>query len=554
MKVIAESAYNHQGNFKYLLKLAKASKQANADYFAVQMMNVDEFCTKEYSKYQLYKDTEFSENQWVELFDYCKSNDMEVLPCTLEKSSFDLAYNYGYRLVKIHGTDLTNKPFLNYIKSKGDCKIILETQCSTDFEVKLALEDFHDIIECLFHGFSNYPTEPNEHNLLALKYMQERYNISVGFADHSLDTQIIPCMAMAMGCDFIEKHITINRNDRQFDYQVSLEPFEFSVLVNTIKHYHQVMGDKIKHPLKSEKGFRDIIFKKYLGNGIFKRDNEGKTFIGSEINSFCKTSISAAIIARLKSKRLKYKVLMPFGESELIVSLYHRLKENCAAIGHIELATSYLFEDKPLADLFESKDLPYYVGHPESVIDRLIEVAYKNKSAGVFRVTGDNPFTDPFLMDKMVDIFTKTDADYVRVNNVPFGISAELFRTSYLWDLYLKMDNPFVSEYLSWFVLNDDSCKKACIDFECDKSFAKYVNLSIDYPKDYEYSANLLNEINIVPFKNIVLNDVISHLTDAHVVDVTKQIKLPDGVNILYSDYMKLIDETDYIYKEKYQI
>ena len=39
-----------------------------------------------------------------------------------------------------------------------------------------------------------------------------------------------------------------------------------------------------------------------------------------------------------------------------------------------------------------------------------------------------------------------------------------------------------------------------------------------------------------------------------HVVDVTKQIKLPDGVSILYSDYMKLIDETDYIYKEKHQI
>ena len=32
MKVIAESAYNHQGNFEYLLELAKASKQANADY------------------------------------------------------------------------------------------------------------------------------------------------------------------------------------------------------------------------------------------------------------------------------------------------------------------------------------------------------------------------------------------------------------------------------------------------------------------------------------------------------------------------------------------
>jgi N,N'-diacetyllegionaminate synthase len=554
MKIIAESAYNHQGSFEYLLALASASKKAGADYFTVQMMNVDDFCTQEYSKYQLYKNTEFSEKQWVELFDYCKSIDIEVIPCTLEKASFDLAYNYGFRLVKIHGTDLTNKPFLSYIKSKEDCRIILETQCSTDFEVKLAVEEYHDMIECLFHGFSNYPTEPDEHNLLALKYMQDRYDISVGFADHSLDTQIIPCMAMAMGCDYIEKHITINRSDRQFDYQVSLEPYEFSVLVNTIKQHQRVIGHKVKHPVKSEKSFRDIIFKKYLGEGVFKRDNEGKTFIESEIDSFSNTNISAAIIARLKSKRLKYKVLKPFGENESIISLYQRLKENCTTIDHIELATSYLAEDKPLADLFDSKGLPYYVGHPESVIDRLLEVAYKNKSAGVFRVTGDNPFTDPVLMEKMVEIFTNSDADYVRVNDVPFGISAELFRTSYLWDLYLKMDDPFVSEYLSWFVLNDESCKKACIEFECDKSYAKYVNLSIDYPEDYEYATNLLSEINIKPFKDIVLKDVISHLTDSHIVDVTKHIKLPDGVSILYSDYMKLIDETDYIYKEKYQI
>lgn len=63
IKIIAESAYNHQGNFEYLKQLALESKKANADYFTVQMMNVNEFCTKEYSKYQLYKDTEFTETQ-----------------------------------------------------------------------------------------------------------------------------------------------------------------------------------------------------------------------------------------------------------------------------------------------------------------------------------------------------------------------------------------------------------------------------------------------------------------------------------------------------------
>ena len=551
MKIIAESAYNHQGNLEYLKDLALASKNASADYFTVQVMNVDEFCTKQYSKYKLYKETEFSKDQWIKLFEYCKTINLEVIPCTLEKASFDLAYDYGYRLVKIHGTDLTNFHLLQHIKDKGDCKIILETQCSTDFEINLAVEKFHEIIECLFHGFSNYPTEPNEHNLLALNYLKKRYNLDIGFADHSLDTQIIPCMAMSLGCKYLEKHITLHRNDRQFDYQVSLEPFEFSVLVNTIKHYRQSLGKPVKHPVKSEKSYRDILFKKYFGEGSFKRDNEGKTFIEHEISNFSKDNITAALIARLKSKRLKLKVLKKFGDNELIISLFNRLKSNCSNITYIELATSYLPEDQPLSLLFEEKKLPHFEGHPESVIDRLLEVAFKNKSSAVFRVTGDNPFTDPFLMDRMVEIFKKNDVDYVRVNNVPFGVSAELFKTSYLWKLYLQLEDPFTSEYLSWFVLNDKKCKKACIEFDHPEDFIKYVNLSIDYPEDYDHAVGVLDKINKNTFESIELKDIINNISSTHKVDVTKYIKLPDGIKILYSDYMKLIDETEYVYKEK---
>ncbi len=554
MKVIAESAYNHQGNFNYLKELAQAAKNSGADYFTVQMMNVEEFCTKEYSKYQLYKDTEFTTNQWVELFDYCKTINLPLIPCTLEKASFDLAYNYGFRLVKIHGTDLTNVPFLQYIKDKKDCKVILETQCSTDFEVKLAVEKFSEIIECLFHGFSNYPTESDEHNLLALNYLKKQYSLPVGFADHSLDTQIMPCMAMALGCSYIEKHITIKRSDRHFDYQVSLEPNEMGIMVSTLKHYVQSLGVAVKHPVKSEKNYRNILFKKHLGNGIYKRDNTGRTSIEDEIHGFNNGNVTAALIARLKSQRLKLKVLKPFGENELIVSLYHRLKTNCKLIQHIELATSYHADDAPLVKLFDDKKLPLYTGHPESVIDRLIEVAYKNKSAAIFRVTGDNPFTDPKLMDKMVEIFQQHDVDYVRVNNVPFGVSAELFKTSYLWKLYLEMEDPFVSEYLSWFVLKDDSCKKACIDFASDKPFVKYVNLSIDYPEDYEHASSVLNKINKDDYNKIQLKDIIDNVTDKHVVDVSKSIKLPGGVTILYSDYMKLIDTTNYVHRETYKL
>lgn len=551
MKIIAESAYNHQGDFEYLKQLAVAAKKSNTDYFTVQMMNVDSFCTKDYSKYKLYKDTEFSESQWIEIFNYCKSIEIDVIPCTLEEKSFDIAYNYGYRLFKIHGTDLINKKFLEYINLKEDAKFILETQCLTELEIDFAVSILGNKVECIFHGFNNYPTEINEHNLLALKYLKEKHPCKIGYADHSLDTATIPAMAMVLGCDYLEKHITLSRADRHFDYQVSLEPDEFQALVSNTRHYSKAIGKAVKYPIESEKKYRDIILKKRMPDGTFLRQNTGKTYFESEIDSFEKKNISAAIIARLKSQRLKQKVLLPFAGEELLSYLYNRIKNETNSVKHVELATSYLPEDKPLMDLFQSKGYASYAGHPYSVIDRLLQVAMKNKSTAVFRITGDNPLTDPYLADEMVEIFVQNDVDYVRANNVPFGTSAELFKTKYLWDLYLKMEDPFVSEYLSWFVLKDETCKKAAIELKGQPDFVKYVNLSIDYPEDYEYATTVLNLVNSNKPYSIKLKDIIENINDQHIVDVNKYIKLPNHTQILYSDYLNFIENTKYIYKKE---
>ena len=93
-----------------------------------------------------------------------------------------------------------------------------------------------------------------------------------------------------------------------------------------------------------------------------------------------------------------------------------------------------------------------------------------------------------------------------------------------------------------------------CIRDRDKREYVKFVNLSIDYPEDYEYTTEVLKKINKTPFTSVTLSDVIEHISDKHVVDVTKAIKLPGGVNMLYSDYMKLIDETEYVYKETYSL
>lgn len=550
MKVIAESAFNHQGDFNQLKKLAIVAKESGADFFTVQVMNVDSFCVADYEKYDLYKGTEFSQNQWIELFDFCKSIALNIIPCVLEETSFNWCYSYGFRLLKLHATDITNKPFLELIAGKEDIKIILETQCASTFEVEFALNILGlEKIEAIFTGYSNYPSEVEDLNLNVLDSYKEKYRLKVGYADHSLDTISIPLMVLSKGCTYIEKHITISRNIRNYDYQVSLYPHEFAVMVNALKHYALALGNGIKHPLKNELKFRSIMYKKLIDkNETLKRANQGDYYITNEINSFDKRNVVVALIARLKSNRLKQKVLKPLHNDVLIIDLYNRI--NNPQRYKTVLATSNLLEDEPLCELFENKGLDFFKGDAVSVIDRLLSLAYKEKAGCIFRVTGDNPFTDPFLMNQMLELMLENDLDYVKVNNVPFGVGAELFSTKYLWDLYLRMETTEFSEYLTWFVLNDENVKMGCLDIIANNSL-KLVNLSVDYEDDYERCKILLNKIGKEDFSTITLDDILKNIDTLEKIDDSKHIKLPMGTSISLKDYLNAFENIKYIVRRK---
>jgi N,N'-diacetyllegionaminate synthase len=553
MKIIAESAFNHNGDFDELIKLALESKKVESDYFTVQVMNVDEFCVEDYEKYNLYKETEFTENEWVDFFNFCNKNTIKVIPCVLEEKSFQLCYERGFRLIKIHATDITNKPFLDLIASKKDLKIILETQCASMFEVKFAIDILgKNMIEALFTGFSNYPTEVEDLNLNVLDTFRKKYNIPVGFADHSLDSVNIPLMALAKGCKYFEKHITLSRNNRNFDYQVSLYPNEFSVMVNTIRHYEIALGSGNKHPNKNEYKFRNIMYKKKLPQEkTLKRANNGKYLIEEKIDSFDKNNAVVALIARLKSRRLKRKVLLPFHENELIIDLYNRVSKSKKY--KTILATSDLDEDKPLIDLFKSKGLNAFKGDAVSVIDRMLSLAYNEKASLVFRVTGDNPFTDPDLMEQMVDLLIENELDYVKVNNAPFGVGAELYSTSYLWRLYLSLESTRFSEYLTWYVLKDMTVRMGSLDLEF-KNNDKLINLSVDTQQDFERCKSLLYRLRHKKFHDISLSDIIQNIDNLDFVDENTSIKLPMGCSIKMKTYIEEFNNRQYIIRKTIKV
>jgi len=548
MKTIAETAFNHNGDPEYLWSLISEANNSKADYVTVQVMDTDSFCVKDYERYQTYIDTEIAWKNWVHIFDKCKEANIKVIPCILEETSLQRCYEYGFRFFKIHATDITNKCFLEKIALYDDCVVILETQCATNFDIRFALDILKDKVVCLMHGFSDYPTEFENLNLNALDHLKEEFNIPTGFADHSLDTLGIPVMCLSKGCEFIEKHITLTRNNRNFDWQVSLYPNQFLSMVSNIVHYKNAMqGTGVKHPTKRELSYRSVLYKKVIDNSTnMLRADSGIDYIGSSFEKFKKNNTGVAVIARLKSQRLKEKVLKPFHTNSMIVDLCNRVSLSGFPIF---LATSNLKEDKPLLELCKNNKIKTYAGHPQSVLDRMLWLAFKNEWGGIFRVTGDNPFTDPDLMKEMSKMLVEEDLDYVRVNGAPFGTTAELFSTGYLWNLYLEMKNPMNSEYLSWFVLNDKNAKSGAINLSLNNDDLKFVNLSVDYKEDLDRCLSILNKLNKRDFNEIAFNEIINTIDTGDIVNKNKIVKLPEGKSITLSKYVEIIED-----KHKYMI
>ncbi len=547
MKIIAESASNHSGQLEYLVKMADASKNSGADYFTIQILNPASFCSEDYERYDVVAEIAFSFDQWTKLLTHCNKIGLEVIPCPLDIDSLNFCIEKGFKLIKVHATDIVNVPFLKEIM-KNDLKVILETQCATYQDIKLALSVIGSQIDAIIHGYSNYPTEIEDQRLNALDYIRKEFDCDVGFADHTLDTSEIPLMTLAKGAKYLEKHITLSRNDRHYDWQVSLYPEEFASMVSNIRHYEKALGAELKHPDPKESGFRGVLYKKVIGGNLkkeLKRADHGMDYLTELINSFSKDRLGVGIIARLKSQRLKQKVLLPLLNGSLIQNLYQRIGTS-EKISEIAVITSYLPEDEPLVKHCEENNLKVFLGHPVSVIDRMLSFILENRLGMICRVTGDNPFSDPLILDHMADLMIKEDLDYIKVNNVPIGVGIELYSSSYLWRMYLKMENPLSSEYLSWFGLKDESSKKGSIDIQHENKDLNFYNLSVDYQADYDRCLKVLATIGKKDFDQILLKDVLNAMESIEPSDRNMIIKLPGDQHCTFEEFNKLIDNADY--------
>lgn len=213
------------------------------------------------------------------------------------------------------------------------------------------------------------------------------------------------------------------------------------------------------------------------------------------------------ITVRMKSTRLPKKVLLPLKGKRYLDHMIERLKL-AKRTSDIVLCTSPLEEDDVLIDIAKENGIKYYRGHIDDVMLRIYNAAKKFGADVIVSTTGDNAFTDPIIMDEMIEFFEKNNADYSFCKDLPIGIQSYIVKLSVMKDAIERKDTndtEIWGEYLNRPVLY------RVFQYEVKDHLYNHPEwrLTLDYPEDFELFKKIFDELykegEIFSFKEIML-------------------------------------------------
>ncbi len=181
---------------------------------------------------------------------------------------------------KIASFEINHVRLIEFI-AKTKKPIIISTGASTydeiDFAVNLVKKTHNKL--ALLQCTSKYPCSLESLNLSVIPQMKSRYDLPVGFSDHSVDPVIGPVMAVGLGSIIIEKHFTLDKSLPGPDHTFALIPSELELMIKSIRLAELAKGNDEKTILNEElelrrfatrsiQAIKDISRDEFLQEGI----------------------------------------------------------------------------------------------------------------------------------------------------------------------------------------------------------------------------------------------------------------------------------------------
>jgi len=204
--------------------------------------------------------------------------------------------------------------------------------------------------------------------------------------------------------------------------------------------------------------------------------------------------LGIVIQARLGSKRLPNKMLLPFYERKGVLELMiENLLENFNNLPIIVATTNSPCDDKIITLCLKHK-INYYRGAEKNVLERFVDIGDKFSLTKIIRVCADNPFLSMEYLDILIQKFEKSDADYLSfqtskglpVIKTHYGFWAEGVTLEALKKIQKSTNKAIYLEHVTNFIYENSADFK--IEFTNIDSFIEKhhsIRMTLDTYEDY---------------------------------------------------------------------
>ncbi|XP_011179326.2 sialic acid synthase [Zeugodacus cucurbitae] len=301
--IIAEIGQNHQGNLNTAKEMISKAKIIGCDCVKFQKSCLPAkfskaALTRPYISENSFGNTygehkeflEFSENQYRELQTCSKNIGIDFTASAMDEISLDFLNELNVPFIKIGSGDANNVLLLRKA-AKMDIPLVV----STGMQTTETIQKIVDIMEqsnktnyALMHCVSAYPTDPEDCSLQMITRLKEQYpNIVIGYSGHERGIDISKA-AVLLGARIIERHFTLDNNQKGSDHKCSLEPHEFKSLVDEIKvleklrilNKEQILN-MFEHQNVIKLALKDIKSKIILPSEMQCRNKLGKSIVAT---------------------------------------------------------------------------------------------------------------------------------------------------------------------------------------------------------------------------------------------------------------------------------
>jgi len=265
--IIAEAGVNHGQSMSLAKRLVAEAKEAGASAIKFQTYKAETLAsrhspcywdiTKETtrSQFDLFKKYDkFWKKEFELLKKYCDQCDIEFLstPFDLESAAF---LNDLMDVYKISSSDITNKPFIEYICRFGK-PVILSTGASDVGEIKSAVKWIrhnHNPL-ALLHCVLNYPTKDMNANLGMILHLKSLFPENfIGYSDHTLPKDMKTLeLAWLLGATILEKHFTYDKKLSGNDHYHAMDKKDLKLFIRRVDRAMLLLGGFEKQALPSE--------------------------------------------------------------------------------------------------------------------------------------------------------------------------------------------------------------------------------------------------------------------------------------------------------------